>query len=236
MAQQSWLWLGCLSMAAGAIFFGFGAERAKNDRWQVVYVLNFFICAIASVLYLAMTQHQGFNLIFDRPTFWVRYVTWTFSTPLTIVLLSYLGKTKPIILASMIGADVLMIATGFVAAISPKPTTNLWYIVSCGFYLGLAYLLLKHYRDRAIDYYPRSKSVFSRLLTVHLVIWSLYPVVWILAGTGINAINSTTETAFYTMLDVAAKVGFGFLALSSLQKLERSDVNQPEFDRISVSR
>lgn len=124
MTQQTLLWIGCLSMAAGATFFGFGAERAKNDRWQVVYVLNFFICAIASVLYLAMTQRQGFNVIFDRPTFWVRYITWMFSTPLTLVLLSYLGRTKPIILASMIGADVLMIATGFVAAISPKPITN----------------------------------------------------------------------------------------------------------------
>ncbi|BAU14895.1 rhodopsin [Leptolyngbya sp. NIES-3755] len=235
MTQETWLWLGCLSMTAGAIFFGFGAERAKNDRWQVVYVLNFFICAIAAVLYLAMTQKQGFNVIFDRPTFWVRYVTWTFSTPLTIVLLSYLGKTKPAILGSMIGADVLMIATGFVAAISPKPTTNLWYIVSCGFYLGLAYLLLKHYREQAINAFPRSKSVFNRLLTVHLVIWTLYPVVWILARTGINVINSTTETAFYTILDVAAKVGFGFLALSSLQKLEKAESTEVGFDRIPVS-
>lgn len=233
---QVWLWMGCLSMAAGAIFFGFGAERAKNDRWQTVYTLNFFICAIASVLYLAMTQHQGFDVIFDRPTFWVRYVTWTFSTPLTLTLLSYLGKTKPTILGSMIGADVLMIATGFVAALSPKPITNLWYVVSCGFYLGLAYLLLKHYRNQAIASYPRSKSVFNRLLTVHLVIWSLYPVVWILAGTGINAINSTAETAAYMILDVSAKVGFGFLALSSLQKLERSKVSQQELDRVSASR
>lgn len=236
MTQQAWLWFGCLSMTAGAIFFGFGAERAKNDRWQVVYVLNFFICAIAAVLYLAMTQRQGFNVIFDRPTFWVRYVTWTFSTPLTIVLLSYLGRTKPAILGSMIGADVLMIATGFVAAISPKPLTNLWYIVSSGFYVGLAYLLLKHYRGEAIEHYPRSKSVFTRLLTVHLVIWTLYPVVWILAKTGIDVINSTTETAFYTILDVAAKVGFGFLALSSLQKLEQADVRRSEFDRVEVSR
>ena len=233
---QVWLWIGCLSMTLGAIFFAFGAERAKNDRWKIVYTLNFFICAIAAVLYLAMTQRQGFNLIFDRPTFWVRYVTWTFSTPLTIVLLSYLGKTKPVVIGSMIGADILMIATGFVAAISPKPVTNLWYVVSCGFYLGLAYLLLKHYRDRAVEQYPRSKSVFNRLLAVHLVIWSLYPVVWILAGTGLNLINSTTETASYMILDVSAKVGFGFLALSSLQKLERSETSQPEFDRVSVSR
>ena len=231
---QVWLWIGCLSMIAGAIFFGFGAERAKNDRWQTVYILNFFICAIASVLYLAMTQHQGFSVIFDRPTFWVRYITWTFSTPLTLTLLGYLGRTKPAILGSMIGADILMIATGFVAAISPKPLTNLWYVVSCGFYLGLAYLLLKHYRNRAIDAYSRSKPVFNRLLTVHLVIWSLYPAVWILAGTGINAINSATETASYVILDVSAKVGFGFLALSSLQKLEKSEVGQVAFDRDSV--
>ncbi len=220
---QFWLWLGCISMTLGAIFFGFGADHAKKQRWQSVYTLNFFICAIAAVLYLAMTQRQGFSIIYDRPSFWVRYATWTFSTPLTLILLGYLGRVRVSIVASMIGADVLMIATGFVAAISPKPLTNVWYLVSCGFYLGLAYLLLKQYRQQSEQNYPNAKKVFRKLLTVHLVIWTAYPIVWILASTGFSVINSTTETAFYTILDVAAKVGFGFLALNSLKQLEQAE-------------
>lgn len=223
---QFWLWLGCVSMTLGAIFFGFGADRARTDRWRIVYSLNFFICAIAASLYLAMALRQGFSVIYDRPSYWVRYLTWTFSTPLTLILLGVLGKTRPFIVASMIGADVYMIATGFVAAISPKPITNIWYLVSCGAYIGLAYLLLKYYLGQAKAAYPRSQKVFYRLLTVHLVIWTAYPIVWILASTGFGVLNSTTETACYAILDVAAKVGFGFLALNSLTQLENAEEAQ----------
>lgn len=208
-------------MTLGSIFFGFGADHAKGKRWQVVYSLNFFICAIAASLYLAMIFKQGFTYIGDRPAYLTRYLTWTFSTPLTLILLSYLGRTSILIAASMIGADVYMIVTGFVATISSKPISNIWYIVSCGAYLGLAYLLLKQYRQQAEQQYPRAKKTFQRLLTVHLVIWTAYPIVWILASTGFNVIDSVTETACYTVLDVAAKVGFGFLALNALQQLEQ---------------
>lgn len=220
---QVWLWIGCISMTLAAIFFGFGADRAKNNRWQTVYCLNFFICAIAASLYLAMIFKQGFTYVNGHPAYLTRYITWTFSTPLTIILLSYLGSTRILIAASMIGADVYMIVTGFVATISPKPVSNIWYLISCGAYLGLAYLLLKQYRQQAEQQYSRSKKVFRRLLTVHLVIWTAYPIVWILANTGFNVIDSTTESGCYTILDIAAKVGFGFLALNSLKQLEQAE-------------
>jgi bacteriorhodopsin len=217
---QMWLWLGCICMTAGAIFFGFGADHAKDQRWQIVYSFNFFICAIAAALYLAMIFKQGFTYIGERPAYLTRYLTWTFSTPLTLLLLSFLGQTSRWVAVCMIGTDVYMIVTGFVATISSKPISNVWYVVSCGAYAGLVYLLLKYYRQEAQQHYPRSKKTFNRLLTVHLTIWTAYPVVWILASTGFNIIDSVAESASYTILDVAAKVGFGFLALNSLQQLE----------------
>jgi bacteriorhodopsin len=230
---QFWLWLGCFSMTVGALIFGVGANRAKHERWRTVYSLNFFICAIAAVLYLAMSLKQGFDIVDNRPTYWVRYITWTFSTPLTLILLSVLGRTRLTIASSMVGADLLMIATGFVATMSPKPISSIWCIVSCGFYVGLAYLLLNQYRKDAEHHYLRSCKVFYRLLTVHLTIWTAYPIVWLLASTGFGVINSTTESAFYTILDVAAKVGFGFLALNSLRQLERGGgSSQPVLERV----
>jgi bacteriorhodopsin len=215
-------------MTAASIFFGYGVDHAKNKRWQIVYMLNFFICAIAAALYLAMIFRQGFTYIGERPAYLTRYITWTFSTPLTLILLSYLGRTSLPIAASMVGADVYMIVTGFVATISTKPISNIWYLISCGAYAGLVYLLLKQYRQQAERQYPRFKKVFYRLLTVHLVIWTAYPIVWILASTGFSVISSTAESACYTILDIAAKVGFGFLALNSLGRLEQAEpASQP---------
>ena len=206
---QTWLTIGCVGTSLGAIAFGF------------------FIAAIAAGLYLAMILGQGFSVIYGRPTYWVRYVTWSLSTPLTLVLLSFLGGTSLSIAASMIGADIYMIATGFVAAISPKPTSYIWYFVSCGAYLGLAYLLLHHYRQEAAQQHPRSRQVFHKLLTVHLVLWTAYPIVWMLAKTGYGMIDGSAETMSYTLLDLAAKVGFGFLSLNSLRQLEqKSETSQ----------
>lgn len=233
---QVWLWVGCISMTLASIFFGFGADRAQNRRWQVVYSLNFFICAIAAALYLAMIFKQGFTYVNGYSAYLTRYLTWAFSTPLTLILLSYLGRTSIPIAASMVGADVYMIVTGFVATISPKPVSNVWYVVSCGAYLGLAYLLLKQYRQQAEQQYPRSKKVFYRLLTVHLAIWTAYPIVWLLASTGFNVINSTTESACYTLLDISAKVGFGFLALNSLKQLEQAEPASHPVQARSLSR
>jgi bacteriorhodopsin len=219
---QTWLTIGCVGMTLGAIAFGFGANNAKNEAWRIVYTINFFIAAIAASLYLAMILGQGFNVIYGRPTYWVRYVTWSLSTPLTLILLSFLGSTSLPIAASMVGADIYMIATGFVAAISPKPTSYIWYAVSCGAYLGLVYLLLHHYRKEAEQQNPRGRKVFYRLLTVHFLLWTAYPIVWILAKTGYGMIDSGLETMSYTLLDLAAKVGFGFLSLRSLRQLEQT--------------
>jgi bacteriorhodopsin len=56
---QLWLWIGFITMAVGAAFFGFGAHRAHSERWRILLTLNFFITAISSVLYLAMVMGQG---------------------------------------------------------------------------------------------------------------------------------------------------------------------------------
>jgi bacteriorhodopsin len=223
---QTWLNIGVTGMAIGAIFFGFGARSAKTERWKILFTLNFFICLIASALYLAMALGQGQSVIYDRPTFWVRYITWFLSTPLLILDLTFLGQTSLPITASLLGANAFMIATGLVAAISPDPINYIWYLVSCGAYLAVFYLLLSPYRQEAERQHPRNKKAFRQLLTVHLVLWTGYPIIWILAASGFDLINQGMETMSYTLLDLTSKVGFGFLALNTLSQLER--VNKPE--------
>jgi sensory rhodopsin len=218
---QIWLQIGVVGMIIGSLVFGFGASRHIADRsWQILYTLNFFICLIAAGLYLAMSLGLGSQVIYDRPTFWVRYVTWFCSTPLLILDLAILGRTNLPITCSLLGANAYMILTGFVGAITPKPMNQIWYLVSCGAFLATLYLLLKPYRRQAEQHYPHAKQVFRKLLSAHVVLWSLYPVVWILAATGFGLLSQGYETMSYTLLDLASKVGFGFLSLNSLYQLE----------------
>jgi bacteriorhodopsin len=220
---QIWLWLGLLSMAAGAIVFGSGAHRAPNERWRILYTLNFFINTIASVLYLAMIMGQGKGNFYGNETFWVRYVTWFLSTPLLLLVLSHLGRVSLATAGSLIGANAAMIATGFLATISPPPINYVWYLVSCGFYIGVTVLLVDKYRKEAIQNHPGKvgKSAFNRLLALHISVWTAYPVVWILAGTGFGVLSSGFESMFYTILDIVSKVGFGLFSINTLIKLEQ---------------
>jgi sensory rhodopsin len=218
---QIWLQIGVVGMIIGSLVFGFGASRHAADRsWQILYTLNFFICLIAAGLYLAMSLGLGSQVIYDRPTFWVRYITWFCSTPLLILDLAFLGRTNLPITCSLLGANAYMILTGFVGAITPKPMNQIWYLVSCGAFFATLYLLLKPYRKQAEQHYPHAKQVFRKLLSAHIVLWSLYPVVWILAATGFGVLSQGYETMSYTLLDLASKVGFGFLSLNSLYQLE----------------
>lgn len=227
---QMWLWIGVISMTLGCLFFGFGASKAKNERWKILHTLNFFICLIAAGLYLAMALGQGVNIINDRPTYWLRFITWFCSTPLLLLDLTFLGRTSLPITGSLLGANAYMIATGFVATISPKPISYIWYIVSCGAYVAIVYLLAKPYRVEAERKHPRSKQAFRKLVTVHLILWTLYPIVWILSPEGINAFGQSGEAMSYTLLDIASKVGFGFLSLNTLHTLEMSKepINEPQ--------
>jgi sensory rhodopsin len=221
---QIWLQIGVVGMVLGSLVFGFGANRASDRRWQILYTLNFFICLIAAGLYLAMSLGLGSQVIYDRPTFWVRYITWFCSTPLLILDLAFLGRTNLPITCSLLGANAYTIATGFVGAITPKPMNQIWYLVSCGAFLATLYLLLKPYRSQAEAHYPHAKQVFRKLLSAHVVLWTLYPVVWILAATGLGVLSQGYETMSYTLLDLASKVGFGFLSLNSLYQLESQKV------------
>lgn len=227
---QTWLWLGVFGMSVGAIVFGIGAHNSRNQRWQILYTLNFFICLIAAVLYLAMALKQGFSIIHDRPTYWVRYITWFLSTPLLLLDLAFLGSSSLPLVGSLIGANQLMIATGGVATLSPKPINYIWYLVSCGAFLAILYLLLVPYRTQAEAQHPRAKKAFRKLVSVHVILWTLYPVVWILASTGLNVLDQTGEAAGYTLLDLASKVGFGFLSLNTLSQLEQAEQHQRDRD------
>ncbi len=209
-------------MTVGTVVFGLGAARATERHWQILYQLNFFICLIAAGLYLLMATGYGAFTDMEGPgtkTTWIRYVTWGLSTPLLVLDLTFLGRSKLPLITALVGADVVMILTGFVATIMPDPLNLLWYVISCGAFLAFAAALLTTYKKQAKAQHPRSAAVFDRIVTVHLFLWTLYPVVWILSVEGLGVFGTPTEAMLFTILDVVAKVGFGFLALNSLKTI-----------------
>lgn len=221
---HTWFWIGLVAMAAGSVYFGAAAARAPERRWQILWTLYFFICLIAAGLYLVMATGFGAYVSADGTnTTWVRYVTWFLSTPLLLLALTYLGRSSLPLTAALLGANAFMIGTGFVATVLPENVLSLvWWTISTGAYLAIAWAFLGRYRREAKAALPRSGSVFDRLVLVHLVLWTAYPVVWMLSPEGLGVVGSAWEAGLFTVLDVAAKVGFGFLSANSLRQIEQN--------------
>lgn len=222
---QAWYWIGTVAMGLGSVYFGLAAARAPERRWQVLGSLYFFICLIAFALYLLMATDYGSYLAdAGHPTVWVRYVTWFLSTPLLILALTYLGRSTSTLTGGLLGANAFMIATGFVATVLPEDTPaalNLvWWAISTGAYVAIALAFIGRYKREARAALPGSASVFDRVVAVHLVLWTAYPVVWLVSQEGIGIIGSPAEAGAFAVLDIAAKVGFGLLAFNSLRQIE----------------
>ncbi|OZC04119.1 bacteriorhodopsin [Rubricoccus marinus] len=221
---QTWYWIGLVAMAVGSGVFGVAAARAPERRWQILWTLYFFICLIAAVLYLVMATGFGSYVSADgTKTTWVRYVTWFTSTPLLLLALTYLGRSSMPLVASLLGANAFMIATGFVATILPEDALSLtWWAISTGAYVAIAWAFLGRYKREAKAALPASGAVFDRIVLVHLILWTAYPVVWMLSPEGLDLVGDGPEALMFTILDIAAKVGFGFLAANSLRQIEQN--------------
>jgi len=57
-------------------------------------------------------------------------------------------------------------------------------------------------------------AVFRKLRAFVVVLWLIYPVIWVFAPAGVGLLNLTTTALVVSYLDIVAKVGFGLIALS----------------------
>lgn len=232
-ATQTWFWLGALGMMIGALYFGLGAFSARklgDNRAEVLYQLTFFVCIIATVLYLGLASGYGVIEGGEGPgtrTVWLRYVTWIFSTPLLILVFTYLGRSQLTTMTALLGSNTLMIATGFLATIASDSSKYTFYILSTGTYLAIVYLLVVPFRQEAKAAYPGKIGAFDRLIGAHVVLWTLYPIVWILSPEGWGLFGGTMEASLFTILDLLSKVGFGLLAVATLAQLSGNKVISP---------
>lgn len=59
-----------------------------------------------------------------------------------------------------------------------------------------------------------------------LVLWTAYPIIWLLGIEGFAWILTPVETVLYTIVDLCAKVGFG-LILTSADPQTLADASEP---------
>jgi bacteriorhodopsin len=236
-SEGIFLWVGTAGMFLGMLYFIATGWNVTDPRMKKFYVVTTMIAAIAFVNYLAMAT--GFGVVdlapfFDgdeKVVYWARYTDWILTTPLLLYDLALLAGADTEDIAALVGLDVMMIVTGIMATLAIAPVEALggidghrvlWWGVSTGFMIVLLYFLFGGLSEKVSQLDGDTKSTFNTLRILIVILWSAYPVVWIIGSEGLGYIPLTAETAAFAALDLTAKIGFGIILLRSHSILESS--------------
>lgn len=211
LSASGWAAVGAVALALGTIPSVYYAIRdAQNRKYYAVLAA---ITGIASVAYAFTSTGIG-TISVDGATFYTsRYVDWLLTTPLLILYLTMLCKPGKQLYALLLGIDVALIGLGIAAIFTQGILSLTLFGLGSVAYAGLAYLLVAELPTRASFASDRVGIVFAKLRNVTVVLWTLYPVVWLLAPVGFGLLQPGVEMMVVVYLDIITKVGFAILAL-----------------------
>jgi sensory rhodopsin len=212
-----WLWVGAVGMALGTVppAYKFLTD-AESRGYTAVLAL---VTGIAAVAYALMAQGYGSIAVGGSSVAVVRYADWLVTTPLMVLYLGLLARSGLRIYGLLVVTDVVVIVSGVVAASVDGTARYAAFAVGVVAYLVLVYLLVRTL-PRGADF--QSGDVVATFTTVRnltVVVWTLYPIVWILAPTGLGLLLPDTQVLVLTYLDLVSKVGFVVVAVGGLQSV-----------------
>ena len=221
MDGHIWLWIAFWGMTLGFIAIA-AMGRSKAGQVTGSHVAHTFVPGIAAIFYLLMALGQGEMTIEGgaRVFYFARYLDWSVTTPLLLIGLAFtaLGDLKgnTAVVAAAVGADIMMIVTGFFSGASPAGSHAkwAWYLISCGAFAAVYYVLWGPMLKLAKARSAQIGRVYTRNAAILSVLWLLYPVVFLLGSEGLNVVGAAAVLAAFAILDLLAKVGYGLLASS----------------------
>jgi len=221
-ARPEWVWLalGTALMGAGTLYFMMRAMGVEDPSAKKFYAITTLIPAIAFTMYLSMLLGFGLTTVpfggEEHPIYWARYADWLFTTPLLLLDLALLVDADRGTILALVGADGIMIGTGLIGALTRVYQFRfVWWAVSTAAMLYILYVLFFGFTRKADAMREDVASTFRVLRNVTIVLWSVYPVLWLVGTEGAGLVPLYVETLLFMILDVSAKVGFGLLLLRS---------------------
>jgi bacteriorhodopsin len=240
MDETNWLWLGTLGMIGGSILlFLAGGKRTQDEEGHTI--AHGLVPLFAAISYFAMARHQGqVTLPSGRVFLYARYLDWSITTPVLLLGLSMTAlhgaHRRAGLIAGLLASDVVMIVTGLFFGMSEDPFNKwVWYITSCAAFLAVYYVLFGPLREEAQARDSERRSAYNRNVGILAVLWLLYPVIVILGPDGLEFWSATFATACITLLDLTAKVIYGFISMGGSKTITSSDVSRGEVSAAEIS-
>ncbi|WP_338740988.1 bacteriorhodopsin [Haloplanus salilacus] len=213
----TWAALGAIGMGLGTLPPLWGL-RTDPDRREHYLVLA-GVTGVAAVAYALMAVGVGTVSVSGRSVSIARYVDWLITTPLILLFLTMLGGTGREPLVRLIVADVVLLVLGGVAVVVPGPIRWLAFAGGVAAFGVLVYDLYYHIPARAAFESERARTLFVTLRNLTIVLWTLYPIVWVLAPSGIGLLTRDMAMLVIAYLDLISKAAFVALAVDGLGAL-----------------
>ena len=223
--------LGFIVMSLASLALYAHGDRAKTFRHHTHF--HSLVPFIAATAYLAMWLGSGVQEVAGEPIYFARYADWVVTTPilLTGLVLTALHEHHRYsgFILSVVVLDVIMVATGLLSALAPDATARwIWFFWSCAAFAGVLYLLWGPIKARSAHYGEPLDSVYRGNLLFLTIVWMAYPLVFALGPQGIGTTDATTDVWIILVLDVVAKVVYGFVATERFKKVDASQVRKAD--------
>lgn len=228
--QAMFQWVYVMAMAIGALYF---MSLSRNPRGvpKYEYLVATFIPIWSGLAYLAMAMGQGKVEIAGQITHYARYLDWFVTTPLLLLSLSWtamhhMTKKDWTLIASLMGTQVIVIGSGLIADLStPDETRFVWYTCGVVAFLVVLWGVWVPLRAKTRSQGMELSTLYTRLATYFTAFWVSYPIAWLIGPSGLDWINQTAETFLFCVLPFFSKVGFSYLDLNGLRRLNRTKVS-----------
>ncbi len=219
------LWIVSAIMIIAALAFTFMQRNASTESKHFYYASS-FIALTAATLYFAMASGSGEIIQPGGHVFlFGRYIDWAITTPLLLLDLALVGLPRypgrSALIIWLMGSDVYMIATGFVAASLRSEYRWAWFGISSVAFFVILYIIVGQIGPIARRRDPVVSRQFRTMSISLLVLWFCYPIVWALGPEGFGLLSTFVSVLLYGILDVLAKVGYGFNLLRNQSTLDR---------------
>jgi bacteriorhodopsin len=247
-ASEWWAWAGAACFLVGIVGFsimGFGATEKGRGH----FAHKILIVLVAMTSYIALPKGQGAERAGEDTYFgYARFVDWSVTTPLLLLGLALLALPRArdslSLVLSIMAVDLYMIATGLFAGLSGegRGVWWVWFIVSSLAFVVLYAMIFGPLAKKAREKIRAGEAMrgsgdsverylgavhagegkwFAPMAGLLALIWLVYPVVFFLDEQGVGLYTHPTTDALYTIVDVTAKVVYGFIFLGGILSIEK---------------
>lgn len=176
-------------------------ENRRNNR-EIVFRSHIFVSFITTISYVLMALALLTGVADNgQPIYWTRWLFYIASCSILTLDIAFIAKipdSRKVEVASFTGLTMLC---GFLASFITSVDRWWFFGLSSAAYVGMLYTLFKRYDGS-------SKSISSIMWFV-VITWSLFPLIWVLAPTGIGIFAADIEAILYLALDFITKIAFG---------------------------